>query len=131
MFSLRPELRAEEVETILKLTAKSIDHIQANVPFKGHYGAGMLQSGAALDLVSTLYDAEGVSVLKDQKFSRWRQKLTAYNRVVILKDIQFKEQSEFTLRAKKQIILKPGTLLAPENNQGIKLSIDPSLTLRP
>ena len=131
MFSLRPELRAEEVETILKLTAKSIDYIQANVPFKGHYGAGMLQSGAALDLVSTLYDAEGVSVLKDQKFSRWRQKLTAYNRVVILKDIQFKEQSEFTLRAKKQIILKPGTLLAPENNQGIKLSIDPSLTLRP
>jgi hypothetical protein len=91
----------------------------------------MLQSGAALDLVSTLYDAEGVSVLMDQKFNRWRQKLTAYNRVVILKDIQFTEQSEFTLRAKKQIILKPGTLLAPENNQGIKLSIDPSLTLRP
>ena len=91
----------------------------------------MLQSGDAIDLVSRLYDAEGVAVLKDQKFSRWRQKLTAFNRVVILKDIQFTEQSEFTLRAKKQIILKPGTLLAPENNKGIKLSVDPGLTITP
>ena len=110
MFSLRPELPADEVETILKLTAKRIDHIEANAPFKGHYGAGMLQSGAAIDLVSRLYDAEGVAVLKD---------------------IQFTEQSEFTLRAKKQIILKPGTLLAPENNKGIKLSVDPGLTITP
>lgn len=131
MFSLRPELRADEVETILKLTAKNIDHIEANAPFKGYFGAGMLQSGAALELVSSLYDAEGVSVIKDQKFSRWTQKLTAFNRAVILKDIQFTEQSVFTLRARKQIILKPGTRLAPNNKKGIKLSIDRGLNLIP
>ena len=131
MFSLRPELRAKEVETILRLTALNIDHIQANAPYKGHYGAGMLQSGAALALVDSLYDPEGVAVIMHQKIDRWSQMLTAFNRAVILKDIEFTGQATFELRAKNQILLQPGTRLVPENKKGIKLMIDPVLSPQP
>jgi subtilisin family serine protease len=130
MFSLRPELRAKEVETILRLTASNVDHIQANAPYKEHYGAGMLQSDAALSLVNSLYDAEGISILKDQKIDRWSQTLSAFNKTVILKDIVFTDQAVFELRAKNQIVLHPGTRLAPEHKKGIKLIIDPGLSPR-
>ncbi len=127
MFSLRPELRAKEVETILRLTAQNIDHIKANAPYYGHYGAGMLQSGAALDLVSALYDEKGIAIIKDQKINRWTQSLSAFNQKVILKDIEFTDQAAFHLRAKNQIVLTPGTRLAPENKDGIRLSINEEL----
>lgn len=128
MFSLCPELRAKEVETILRLTAQNIDHIKANAPYKGHYGAGMLQSGAALDLVAALYDVEGLAIIKDQKIDRWSQTLTAFNRTVILKDIEFTDQAAFELKAKNQIVLAPGTRLAPDNKKGIKLVVEPDLS---
>jgi subtilisin family serine protease len=131
MFSLRPELRANEVETILRLTALNIDHIQANAPYKGHYGAGMLQSGAALTLVDSLYDPEGIAVIKHQKIDRWSQTLTAFNRAVLLRDIEFTGQAAFELRAKNQILLQPGTRLAPENDKGIKLVIDSDINFQP
>ena len=127
MFSLRPELRAKEVETILRLTAQNIDHIKANAPYYGHYGAGMLQSGAALDLVAALYDEKGIAIIKDQKINRWTQSLSAFNQKVILKDIEFTDQAAFHLRAKNQIVLTPGTRLAPENKDGIRLSINEEL----
>mgnify|MGYP003324947833 FL=1 len=130
MFSLCPELQAKEVETILRLTAKNIDHIEANKPFKGHYGAGMLQSGAALDLIAALYDGLGIAIIKDQIIDRWSQRLSAFNRAVILKDIAFTDEAAFELRAKNQIVLKPGTRLAPENKNGIRLTIEPEMSPR-
>jgi subtilisin family serine protease len=129
MFSLCPELRANEVETILRLTAQNIDDIPANRLYRGNYGAGMLQSDAALALVSSLYDPSGISVINNQRFNRWTQQLTAFNESVILEHIEFSDRADFTLKAKNQIILKPGTRLASDNQNGILLSIDPNLTL--
>ena len=57
--------------------------------------------------------------------------LTAFNRAVILKDIEFTGQADFELRAKNQILLQPGTRLAPENKKGVKLTIDPELCPQP
>lgn len=129
MFSLCPELRANEVETILRLTAQNIDDIPANRLYRGNYGAGMLQSDAALALVSSLYDPSGISVINNQRFNRWTQQLTAFNESVILEHIEFSDRADFTLKAKNKIILKPGTRLASDNQNGILLSIDPNLTL--
>src|SRR5690606_18568802 len=51
MFSLYPCLPADEVESILKMTATNIEHIEANKPFAGNYGAGMLNTGRAVEMV--------------------------------------------------------------------------------
>jgi len=127
MFSLEPALRANEVETILKLTAMNVDEVPGNAPYQGHYGAGMLQSAAAVDLVKGLYDSQGDAMLSKQKFKRWQQSLTAFNHRVRLKNIEFTDKAEFTLQAKRQIVLMPGTRIAPDKGGYIHLSIDPNL----
>ena len=127
MFSLEPALRANEVETILKLTAMNVDEVPGNAPYQGHYGAGILQSAAAVNLVKGLYDSQGDAMLSKQKFKRWQQSLTAFNHRVRLKNIEFTDQAEFTLQAKRQIVLMPGTRIAPDKGGYIHLSIDPNL----
>jgi len=127
MFSLNPCLPANEVETILKLTATNIDDIYANKPYAGNYGAGSLHTGRAVKMVYDLYTDGEVATIENQKFNRWNFILTSYSKKVILQNQKFTESSTLKLTSKNSIVLGENTVLKPSENGSIHLKINPSL----
>lgn len=127
MFSLCPCLPVDEVESILKITSWNIDSIEVNKPYKGMYGAGMLQTGDAVELVYQLYNEKETAYIDHQDFSRWDFKLTAYSKEVVIKDQKFTDRATFNLKAKNKIVIEPNTVLSPGRNGKISLSVDPRL----
>jgi len=127
MFSLNPCLPTDEVESILKMTSLNIDHIEANRPFRGNYGSGILQTGDAVEMVFKLYREDEVAYVRNQNFSRWDFKLTALSKEVIMENQKFTDSATLSLKAKHRIVLKPGTHLKPGGAGYTKLEIDPKL----
>jgi subtilisin family serine protease len=127
MYSLNPCLPADEVETILKFTSMNIDHIEANRPFSGNYGSGILNVGNAVEMVYKLYTSDEISIIEDQVFSRWDFKLTAFSRRVVIREQQFIDDATFDLKAKNRIVIGENTILRPNENGFISLKIDPDL----
>ncbi|MEQ1675904.1 MAG: PKD domain-containing protein [Chitinophagaceae bacterium] len=52
LYSVKPDIRPNEVEEILKCSAVNIDSISYNRPYAGQLGAGRLDAGAAAQLAS-------------------------------------------------------------------------------
>jgi len=127
MYSLCPCLPQDEVESILKMTSLNIDDIEVNAPYKGMYGAGILQTGDAVEMVYQLYSENETAYIQDQDFTRWNFKLTAFNDTVILQNQKFSDEATLDLTAKRQIVLKPNTRLAPNPRGGTHLKIDSTL----
>lgn len=127
MFSLYPCLPVDEVESILKITALNIDHIEANNPYRGKYGAGMLQTGDAVEMVYQLYNENETAIIDNQNFSRWNFKITALSKEVVIQEQEFTDAAQFQLTAKHQVVLKPNTLLRPNSEGRIVIGIDPGL----
>jgi len=127
MFSLNPCLPHTEVESILKLTATNIDHIEANKPYYGHYGAGALNTGKAVELVYNLYREDNIATIGNQHFDRWDFKLTALSKELQLRDITFEKEASLNLSSKQAIVLKPNTILKPNSDASMHLAIDSDL----
>lgn len=127
MLSLNPCLPIDEVESILKMTAMNIDHLEGNKPYKGLYGAGLLQTGDAVEMVYKLYSPKEMACIQDQKFSRWDFKLTAFSETVWMQNQEFTEAATLDLKARKRIVLGPNTKLQPNSKGKIRLRIDPDL----
>ncbi len=127
MFSLYPCLPVDEVESILKITSWNIDHIEVNRPFKGMYGAGILQTGDAVEMVYQLYNENETAYIKDQDFSRWNFKLTALSKELRIQDQKFREGATLKVKAKNKIVIGENTHLKPNAEGSIRLTIDPSL----
>ena len=127
MFSLYPCLPVDEVEGIIKLTALNIDHIEANKPYVGNYGAGMLQTGDAVEMVYQLYSDKETATIEGQDFSRWDFKLTSLSEGVVMRNQIFREDAKLHLKAKNSIVLSQNTHLKPNTNGRISLKIDPTL----
>lgn len=127
MFSLAPCLPVSEVESILKMTATNIDHIKANEPFKGMYGAGMLNTGKAVKMVHDLFSEGETVFIENQIFTRWDFKLTSYSENVVIKNQEFSKDATLNLRAKNKIVISTNTVLRPGESGSIHLEIDPTL----
>src|SRR5690554_1795514 len=126
MFSLYPCLPADEVESIIKLTSTNIDDIEANKPYRGLYGAGMLNTGRAVKMVFDMFAEREPVVVENQRFSRWDFKLTSHSDVVIQHQ-EFTEAAVLDLTSKSGITVGENTVLKPGRNGGIHLKIDPAL----
>ncbi len=126
MFSLYPCLPAEEVESIIKMTSTNIDHIKPNEPYKGLYGAGMLNTGRAVEIVYDMFSEKTTVKIENQNFSRWDFKLTALSDVRMQNQI-FSDSSTLALTSKKSIVISKNTVLKPGRNGKIHLKIDPTL----
>ncbi|MDC7996126.1 S8 family peptidase [Altibacter sp. HG106] len=127
MFSLAPCLPVDEVESILKMTSTNIDHLKVNKPFKGNYGAGMLHTGRAVEMVYTLLTPSEETVIENQQFSRWKFKITALSKRVHLRNQTFTEASQLALTARKKIVIGRNTVLRPNAAGKIRIAIDPEL----
>lgn len=126
MFSLYPCLPADEVESIIKMTATNIDHIEPNKPYKGLYGAGMLNTGRAVKMVYDMFSDENPVRIENQMFNRWNFKLTSPSEVHI-ENQEFTEKAQLNLVSGKGIVLKENTVLKPDRSGGISLKIQPNL----
>lgn len=127
MQTLNPCLPVEEVEPILKITSMNIDHIYANEPFKGKYGAGALNTGRAVEMVYQLYTPSETTYIQNQRFSRWDFKLRALSKEVIITDQEFTEGSTLDLQARNRIVIGENTILRPNESGSVVLKINPSL----
>lgn len=127
LFSLNPCLPHTEVESILKLTATNIDHIEANKPYYGFYGAGALNAGKAVELVYNLYREDKIAEINKQHFDRWDFKLTALSKEIHLQDITFEKEANLELTAKQAIVLKSNTRLSPNGEYSMHLKINTDL----
>jgi subtilisin family serine protease len=128
MFSLYPCLPIDEVESILKITAMNIDDIEVNKPYKGMYGAGLLQTGDAVEMVYQLYNEKEIAYIDNQDFSRWNFKITAHSKEVVIRNQKFKEEATLELVAKNKIIIQPNTILKPNEKGKISFRIQGDLT---
>jgi len=126
MFSLYPCLPADEVESIIKLTSTNIDDIEANKPYKGLYGAGMLNTGRAVKMVFDMFAQKEPVKIENQRFSRWDFKLSSLSNVQ-LQNQEFTENATLDLISKTGITIMGNTVLKPNKTGSIHLKIDPAL----
>ena len=126
MFSLYPCLPADEVESILKMTSMNIDDIEVNKPYAGMYGAGILNTGRAVEMVFDMFAEKEPVKIENQRFSRWDFKLTSISEV-LMQNQKFTENSTLKLTSQKRITISKNTVLKPNSNGKIHLKIDPSL----
>ena len=126
MFSLYPCLPAEEVESIIKITSTNIDDIEANKPYKGLYGAGMLNTGKAVKMVFDMFAEKEPVWIENQRFNRWDFKLSSLSEVQI-RNQEFTDKATLELTSKKGITILENTLLKPNENGKIHLKINPAL----
>ncbi|GAB5401399.1 MAG: hypothetical protein Aureis2KO_29840 [Aureisphaera sp.] len=127
MYSLYPCLPIDEVESILKMTSINIDHVEANRRFRGKYGAGILQTGNAVEMVYQLYNERETAYIRNQDFSRWNFKLTALSKEVRLEDQKFRDSATLEVKAKNSIVIGANTHLKPNHGGSIRLAIDPTI----
>ena len=126
MFSLYPCFPADEVETIIKLTSTNIDDIEPNKPYKGLYGAGFLNSGKAVKMVFDMFAEKEAVKIENQRFNRWKFKLTSMAEVVI-QNQTFSESATLELTSKSRITISENTVLKPNSSGKIHLKIDNTL----
>ena len=127
MFSLYPCLPADEVESILKITSTNIDHIEANKPFVGIYGSGMLHTGRAVEMIYQLYAEKETAYIQDQEFARWDFKITSLSKEIRIRNQKFTDKATLKLTAKNRIVIGNNTVLRPGRQGSISLKIDPAL----
>ncbi len=127
MLSLQPCLNFDEVDAIIKLSAVNIDHIKANKPWEGYYGAGMINAGNAVEMVYKLMTETDTAIIQNQSFSRWDFKLTALSKKVVIQNQKFTNDATLNLTAKNRIVIGENTVLKPNTNGSIILKIDPTL----
>lgn len=125
MFSLNPALSVDEVNSIIKLTATNIDHIEANKPFYGMYGAGSLHTGRAVKFTHDMLHTDLYAVIENQYFSRWNFRLDAANRIKI-KNQYFVQDAVVNFNAIDEILIEEESVFLPSQNGSIVLTVDPS-----
>ncbi len=125
MFSLNPYLSVDEVNTIIKLTATNIDHIEANAPFTGMYGAGSLHTGRAVKFTHDMLQENEYAVIENQYFTRWNFNLDASHRIKI-KNQTFERDAVVNFNATDEILIQEETVFLPSQNGSILLTVDPS-----
>lgn len=127
MFSLNPCLSVDEVNTLIRLSATNIDFVKANAPLRGKYGAGSLHAGRAVQMTHHMLKEDETVLLENQSYNRWNFTLKApYN--IALRNERFTDSARVKFTAKRQIILGPETVLLPDNNGSVQLTIDPTST---
>jgi len=136
MLSLNPCLTFDEVESVLKLSSRNIDYVQANAVFEGNYGSGALQTGKAVEMVYAMMTPGEIVYVRDQVFSRWDFILESAPERIEIENQVFKGSSTAHFKAKQSIELLEGTLLEPSlltppSGEGpfVLLEIDPTISI--
>jgi subtilisin family serine protease len=126
MFAVNECLTSQEVEDIIQLTSKDVEHLPLNQYFVGHIGAGSLKTGDAVEFVDEMKKINGNAVIKNHIFSRFDFKLSKINNQLTLSNITFEKYCNADFTAKKVIDLQNSDF-NPGNNSIVDFKIDTSI----
>lgn len=116
-------LTANEVEDILKLSSKPVEHFSYNSPFIGLSGSGALQTGNAVAFVDEMNKPDGTVIIKNQSFNRFDFSAQRINNNLIIENVKFIGKNVTKFKAGNEINLVEGTILEPDNQGSILLEI--------
>ncbi len=120
-------LGSAEVESILKLSSEDIENLPGNEPFKMKLGAGRLDAYRAVKMAHEMQLEKGIVDISGRDFYRFDFELYSSPYQIDISNQTFRDSTTVDFKARKRILLKPGTTLKPDKNGFVKLSIDPSL----
>ncbi|GAA0871188.1 hypothetical protein GCM10009117_03340 [Gangjinia marincola] len=130
MLSVDDCLNPNEVESILKLSSKDIEHasFHFNTPFYGKIGTGKLEVGKSVLLTDELNRADGQALVEDHIFYRYDFSLNKIMNNLTLNNVAFIEDASVSFTSKNSIYLGEGTILSPNSTTEIVLNIDENIT---
>ena len=137
MLTINECLTNNQIETILKLTSKDIEHdltsdlIQPN-PMNaiayGIMGSGKLEVDKSVQFVDEISNATGTAEIKDHIFHRGSYILNNILNSLVIENSRFVQDAQAEFVAGNSIELLEGTLLEPYTNSYIDLSIDSNIS---
>ncbi|WP_157208471.1 S8 family serine peptidase [Mariniflexile maritimum] len=128
MLSVNPCLTGPEVEDVLQLVSKDIEHMPINASFFGMVGSGKLETGNSVQFVNEMMKADGIAVIKDHVFYRFDFNLINFMNNLVIENVSFIDSATVTFKAKNSIVLLDGALFEPNTYGFIDLSIDGALS---
>lgn len=120
-------LASAEVESILKLSSEDIENLPGNEPFKMQLGAGRVDAYKAVKMAHEMQLEKGIVDISGRDFYRFDFTLFSSPYQIDISKQTFRDSTTVDFKARKRILLKPGTSLKPDKNGFVKLSIDPTL----
>lgn len=127
MLSVNECLSGNEVEDILQLASKDIEHMPINADYFGIMGSGKLETGNAVHFVNEMKKLDGEAIIKDHIFYRFDFALDKFNNDLLIDNVSFIDRVKVDFKAKNSIELVEGTLLEPNQDGYIILDIDANI----
>ncbi len=130
MWSVNYCLSSYEIETILKQTSEPTEHLNGNQLFVGMMGAGGLNAYGAVEFAKELKNPSGNVFVRNRDFYRFEFTISSAPNMITIQNQTYREDATVDFKAKKSIILKPGTRIAPNKNGFAKIAIDPTIEIK-
>jgi|GEM_PF-2775261 len=127
MISVNSCLTSNEVDDILKLTAKDVEHLPVNAPFKQDIGAGKLEVGDAVNFVNQMKSSTGNAVIDHHIYERFDFELYRINNVLTINDVVFRDANTSQFKARTAIDVTDSDFL-PNETGFVDIQIDSALT---
>lgn len=120
-----------EVDDVLKLTTKNIEILPINANFSGLgvLGAGKLETGDAVEFVNEMKKVDGNALIDGQDFNRFDFDLQIINNKLTISNQIFRDNNVSNFIAKKEILIKSGTTIKPNQNGGFHIGINPNISV--
>ncbi|MDI9258259.1 MULTISPECIES: S8 family serine peptidase [Flavobacterium] len=129
MLSVNQCLIVDEVEDVLQLTSKNLEHIPGNEPYLGRSGAGKLETGDAVEFTYEMMNASGNALIDGQDFWRFDFDLQHINNKLTISNQIFRDSNTSNFVAKNEIEVLQNSDFRPNNNGFVDLKIDGNLTV--
>lgn len=121
-------LSPREIDMILKLTSKDVEHMQINELYYGMIGAGSLMTGDAVTFVYDMKNPMGIAKITDHVFYRYDFKLEKFNHMLSINNVTFKDSTRVDFTARSRIELY-NTHLKPNENGFVHLKVDSNVDI--
>lgn len=128
MLSVDDCLNSTEVESILKLSTKDVEHMALNQAYFGYLGAGKLEIYDSVKFVDEMNKPNGNAVINDHIFYRFNFLLERINNKLSIENITFKDACTADFTARNVIEVLPGSDFAPATGF-VDLKIDQQLDM--
>lgn len=124
MLSVDECLNGKEVESILKLSTKDIEHMPLNQNFFGWVGAGKLEIYDSVNFVKQMKSTTGTSIIDNHIFYRDNFELKRINNRLVISFVTFKESAVADFTARNIIEVLANSDLNPNSDGFIDLKVD-------
>lgn len=127
MIAVNDCITANEVDTILKLRSKDVEHMPLNQNFKGQIGAGLLDVGQSVAFTYEMSKVNGMAEIRNHIFDRFDFSLNRIQNKLIIENVKSLDNCRTDFVSRNQITLLPNTTIKPNNKGSSHLSINANM----